>query len=95
MQRRLRGGRPGHAPAAGPVLCVVRMPRMVLVLFMVHVLPMLLVLPMARIVPVVPVAVVPMVAVVVVTAVLPLVLGGVRHVVLHVLDPSPCCPARR
>ncbi|WP_406111366.1 hypothetical protein [Kitasatospora purpeofusca] len=31
---------------------------------------------------------------VVVTAVLPLVLGGVRHVVLQVLVPSPCCPAR-
>ncbi|WP_158516531.1 hypothetical protein [Kitasatospora sp. MBT66] len=35
------------------------------------------------------------VVVVVVTAVLPLVLGGVRHVVLQVLVPSPCCPARR
>ncbi|MEK2492852.1 hypothetical protein WN990_25200 [Kitasatospora purpeofusca] len=30
-----------------------------------------------------------------VTAVLPLVLGGVRHVVLLLLVPSPCCPARR
>ncbi|MFE6751248.1 hypothetical protein ACFVGM_35745 [Kitasatospora purpeofusca] len=64
-----------------------RVVRVLLVPFVVHVLPMVLVPPVARIVLVM--------LVVLVTAVLPLVLGGVRHVVLQVLVPSPCCPARR
>ncbi|WP_159424820.1 hypothetical protein [Streptomyces sp. TLI_053] len=63
---------------------MVHVVRMVSVLFVVHVPPVLLVPPVTPIVPVVTV-----------TAVLPLVLGGVRHVVLQVLVPSPCCPARR
>ncbi|MDY0816034.1 hypothetical protein [Kitasatospora purpeofusca] len=73
---------------------MVRVLRMMLVLFVAHVLPVVLVPLVARVVPFG--TMVPVLPVVVVTAVLlPLVLGGVRHVVLHVLVPSPCCPARR
>ncbi|MFB7383750.1 hypothetical protein ACFC6U_40225 [Kitasatospora purpeofusca] len=69
---------------------MLRVVRTVLMPLVVHVLPMVLVPLVTRIVPDVSVVVV-----VLVTAVLPLVLGGVRHVVLLVLVPSPCCPARR